>query len=249
MHPDEAALRGKRTPQELRFLKKHIEDLKAVPSVQAALEIHDSEAPQFTLEALQQGVLIDGEPCRLTIGTVALLRATRCRCLGFDLDDGGLNSFDIAHGVFLIADSARNIAVSVADDPDELAAAVKKFAKRLDPNVAALQLTEFLKRSSDALRTNAVPADFEATAESEQDTLFHAADDAWVDDLDLIAHEYHWADTYILWQLPIIRVAKLKESIMARRTGQPRKSTRDKTGIAYLKEIEKQGGILLSNGN
>jgi len=236
--PSDNDLREKRSPEELRYLRDHVAALRGDPEVQAAFDAYDREEPTFTLEAFQNGVLIDGAPCRLTVGTLALLRATRSRCLGYGEDAGPIRIEDITLAMFLLCDDTRNVAVSVADDPDELAAALAKYGRTINVKRCAVELFEFLRRSGAALRTD----------DTQEENVFRAADDSWADDVDLLAHEYGWSDEYILWEIPLVRISRLKESIVARRKGEPRRSRRDKGGIALLDAIEKKGQELRSDG-
>lgn len=231
---NDSDLLERRSADELRFLKDHVEKIRSDPKVAALASAHEDAAPRFTLEALQSGVLISGYPCRLTTGSLALLRSCRSRCLGFGKDESDLTDYDIALAVFLMAEETRNEAVSVADNAKELRDAVKRFSRTLHIELAAVELLEYLRRVGRALWE---PGGSDA-AESE---VFGAPDDGWSDDVDLLAHEYGWSDEYILWELPVVRIAKLKTSIVARREGKPRQPSRAETGIALLKAIEDAG--------
>jgi hypothetical protein len=231
----------RRSDDELRRLKKHVSQIREDPKVAALAAAHDSAASRFTLEAFQNGVVVAGHACRLTIGTLALLRATSSRCLGFGKDESALTDHDIEQAVFLMAEDARNVAVSVADDAAELRKSVRKFGRALNTPLAAVELLEMLRRNGVALR----PGNTASAAPGEDESVFHAPDDAWSDDVDLLAHEYGWRDDYILWEIPLVRVARLRESIVARRTGKSRTSSRDASGIAFLQAVEEASEKLL----
>jgi len=235
----------RRSADELRFLKDHVAKLRSDPKIAALADAHDQAEPRFTLEAFQSGVLISGYACRLTIGTLALLRATASRCLGYGEDTSPLTDRDIVQAVFLMADEKRNEAVSVADDGAELAVSVRRFGRSLNVALAAYELLEFLRRTGAALRENVVVVADGDEEEEEILNVFHAPDDSWSDDLDLLAHEYHWRDDRILWEIPLVLVARQRESIAARRSGQPRTASRADTGIRLLEALKEKGDELM----
>lgn len=234
--PSDADLVERRSPKELRYLKDHVSKIRSDPRVVAATEVYENTAPIFTLEAFRTGILIDGIPCRMTIGTLALLRGTACRCLGYGERTDPLSDYDVAHGVFLLSDDDRNQAVSVSDDPDEFKKAVKKFGKRINLKLASVQLYEFLSRISMALGYD--PDD---KTEAPAPNIFQLADDAWADDVDLLASEHNETYYDLLWEIPLILVVRLKESIHARRTNRRRTSRREKSSIELLQKIEEVG--------
>ena len=229
------------SPAETRYLKEHVKNIRSNPKVSALAAQHDNYVPSFTVGAFQSGVVVDGYPCRLTTGTLALLRATGSRLLGFGKDRGPLSAYDIALGVFLLADDARNIAVSCVDDADELAREVKRFAKRLNPRIAAVQIIEYITRTGEALKTYKANTEEPENQSAPSESLWDAPDDDWADDVDLLAHEYGWRDDYIIWEVPIIRIVKLKESISARRSGNPRRPRKDKETIELLEAVIEAG--------
>jgi len=240
MIPDELAVQNK-SKKERQYLQKHIAVLNADSAVKSAREKAKNTDSFLTLEAFWNGVKIDGYACRVTVGTMALLRVSKSRCLGYGDSEEPLSAFDIAEAVFLISDDKRNIAVSVANKKDLLEKAVKSFAKELDAQTASEQLIEYLARISDALKA---PDEFNADGSvvqcDVQHDTFDDIDDSWSYDVDILAHEYGWSDEYILWELPLIRAVKLKEAIATRRSSNKKTRKRDTSAIDVLKALEKR---------
>ena len=233
----------KRSAEEKKYLRDHMAAIRSDPDVIAAGRAYNTEPARFTPEALQSGVIIDGFACRLTPGTLALLRSAQARCLGYEPEKGGLRKYDVWLGVFLMADECRNEAISVIGDDDELRAAVRKFGRKVNAKTAGGQLFEFFTRQGRALGYVMPPQSGEGDkgkAEPAGDA-WRAPDDAWVDDLDLVAKEYGWNDNYILWEVPVVRISRLKDAIRARRAGKPRTNCGDQRSIQYLQAIERAG--------
>jgi len=233
MSVDESKLVERRSPEELKFLKKHIAELRNDPEVKAAVEKHETAAPIFTVEAFYKGVVIQGYACRLTRGTLSLLRAVESRMIGYRPGEGRLTDYDIALALFLLCDDRRNEAVSLISYPDDLQKRVRKFSRSLNINVAAVELYSFLDAQSDALAGRGTGSGLAPP------------DDGWSDDVDLFAHEYGWSFDFVLWELPIVTGDRLKDSIEARRKGERRVGRRAESGIALLKTLETRGQELL----
>ena len=236
--PVEKDLTKRLPPDELRYLKKHVAALREDPEIAALFAEHDNATPVFTLEAFRNIVLIDTYACRMTLGTLAMLRAASSRCLGYGDSKAPITDYDVALAVFLMADECRNAAVTVLDDADALVTRVRKLQRRIDCDIAAAHILIFFERLDVAKRGNA------PKIEGPTPVLFHAPDDAWADDLDLICHEYHWSDEYVLWELPLSRLVKLKQSMTARRNGKSRTASRDESGIRLLDALAKKGNEL-----
>ena len=135
----------KRTPEEIREIKRRVAAIRQDPEVRARLDDYAEKPSKFTLEAIQNGVMIDGLPCRLTTGTLALLRVAESRCIGYGDSTAPLSDYDVALAVFLLADTTRNMAVSVVDDGYELQRAVKKFQRGLKIQTALGTGTIFIR--------------------------------------------------------------------------------------------------------
>lgn len=239
----ERDLLAPRDPDAVRKLREDVAKVRADPEVAAAFHEHDYGVPRLTVEALRAGVVIDGYPCRLTVGTFALLRSTGARILGLGQDEGPLTGRDIAHAVFLLTDDCRNEAISVADDDDLLQEAIDRFAGRLDVRKATPQVLALIRRAHEAIHGE--PIDTEDEAEPIEDVEpCHLPEDSWADDVDLVCHEYGWTDDYALWTLPLARLAILRESINARRSGKPRTARRAASGIRLLQLIERKRKLL-----
>ena len=236
----------RRSADEYRYLREHVAALRSDPEIIEATKEVENATPEFTADAFQSGVFIDGFPCRLTIGTLSLLRAAESRMIGYGDKTSPASDYDIALAVFLLSDETRNLAVSVIADEDELDSAVNHFAARLNIKAAAGDLFEFLRRASHAYESVGLGVDPE-TGESAA-SVWNAPDDAWSDDVDLIAHEYGWMDNYILWELPLIRFSRLRDSIAARRSGKPRSGIRADSSLKLLQMIEEKGNALKEAG-
>lgn len=241
-----------RPASEVKYLHEHVAEIRDDPEVADAFALHNASRPDFTVESFQDAVLIDKFPCRLTIGTLALLRCAQARVLGYGDTGPGeyATPYDIALGVFLMSDDHRSHACSVVDDVDELKEAVQKFSKRLRFNAASPQLCEFLRRHGEAINppdldvqdaddVAIITGDDRVPADDIEDH-WKAPDNQWVDDVDLFAYEYKWRFHFILWVLPLACVTKLREAITARRTGKPRRPSQNVTGIALLQTIERR---------
>ncbi len=237
---------------EVKYLHEHVAEIRDDPEVAAAFALHNASRPDFTVESFHEAVLIDKFPCRLTIGTLALLRCAQARVLGYGDTGAGdyATHYDIALGVFLMSDDHRSQACSVVDDPDELKEVVQKFSKRLRFNMASPEICEFLRRHGEAINppdivvedaddVAIITADDQVPAGDTEDH-WKAPDNQWVDDVDLFAYEYKWPLHFILWVLPLACVAKLREAITARRTGKPRRPSQNVTGIRLLQTIERR---------
>lgn len=235
-----------RPADELRLIKDRVKAIRETDEVSAAAASLAAAGSTFTLEAFRSGVFVDTFSCRMTIGTLALLRGVSSRCIGYGKNTGPLTDYDIALAVFVMSDENRGLAVSHCDDEDELKAAVKKIRRRLNINRAAVDLMELLRRVDIAMNPGAPPADDNPEEEdkdalevAELDNVWRAPDDAWADDVDLLAHEYGWRDDYILWEVPLCRVIRLKESLRARRSGKPRTTRTGRSTGRLLAAIEK----------
>lgn len=249
MSPVETAVNNI-SKEERLYLREHIAVLNADSVVQSAREQAGSKSSFFTIEAFWNGVEIDGFACRITVGTMALLRVAKSRCLGYGDSLADLSPFDIALAVFLISDENRNEAVSLANKKDELSKAVKRFQKRINVPKASDQLIEYLSRISDAFKS---PDEFDEEGnvievDVKQET-FEDIDDSWSTDVDTLAHEYGWSDKYILWELPIIRVVRLKEAIVARLSPKKRVRKYNTGAIDILKALEKRSKEIKTQDN
>lgn len=229
-------LLARRDPEALRKLKDDVAAVREDPEVAAAFHEHDYGAPGLTVPALRAGVHIDSFPCRLTVGTYALLRSSEARILGLGDDKSPLRPYDVALGVFLLCDDRRNEALSVVGDLELLERSVTRFSHSLNMNKASDQLLEFLRRASDAM----FPEEEREQGPVDDLEPFHAPEDSWADDVDLFGHEYSWSAEYVLWELPLVRAAILKDSIAARKKGHARQPRRASTAIKLLQLIERK---------
>lgn len=229
---DDRQLIQQRPAEELRRLKAHVAAVREHPEVVAASEALDNAKPVFTLEAFRDGVKIDGIPCRMTIGTRAMLRFSEARCIGFGDDESPLSDMDIAHGVFLMADDMRDKAVSVVDDPEKLEIAVRKFMRGINIDRAALQMYEFLMRVGDAIGEKKPMGPDGKPVDTP--SVWSAPDDPWSDEVDAWMFQYHVSRQQILWEIPLAFVVKVDEAMKARLTGKRRYPSHDALSIAML---------------
>lgn len=236
-----------RSRDEKRFLREHFAAINADPAVIAAKEAHELTEARFTTEAFRSGVNISGYDCRMTIGTLALMRFAKCRMLGYGDDTGPITDHDTATAVFLMADEMRPEALQRVDDKDELTEAVDKFRKKLDCDRAYIEVCEWFRRISNAASADKKPTIItdgeDCTQEPTPDRFtWMAPDDSWADDVALFCKECPaMRDDYVLWELPLVRSIILKDAIRARISGKRRTAKRDESAIAILQATEAAG--------
>jgi len=156
---------------------------------------------------------------------------------------------DCLEVLFYIADSNLDLAVMVADDPLSRAKAIAKFSAKFGPpgaRDAAQELHGFLSLAFAEFPGSSSPVPGPAT-EGEGDVPHP---DIWADMVDLIAHQYHWTEGFILWELPLVRLLKYEAAILRRvdPTGEAEKASGEisddvMAGLDTLEEILAEKGI------
>ncbi|HUU96283.1 MAG TPA: hypothetical protein VM487_11130 [Phycisphaerae bacterium] len=186
------------------------------------------EAPD--VEALRDGVVLAGIPCRLTLGAIVLLQASDCALLG---GNGPADERAALAVLYATSDDTRAEAGATVDDPAAWAAGIDRMARAMSRaglvRVAAA-VCEWWERIGATI----------GSMEGGDGPTRRRRPRWWADVVDTLAHEYGWADAYILWELPYVRALAYCESISARRTGKPVASGGGKGTREALDRIERE---------
>jgi hypothetical protein len=158
---------------------------------------------------------------------------------------------DCLETLFYLVDDNLDKAVQVADDPGLREVAIRRFAKMFsdhDRLRVAQELHGFLLE---------IFAEFPKEAVEAKEKKPHpdkpVPRDVWVTAVDIIAHQYHWREGFILWELPLVRLMKYEAAILRRldpdgesKTAQDEISEDIMSSLDVLEEILEEKG--LANG-
>lgn len=195
-------------PDRKKILQEIANDHRTRQAIRAA---GDGRPP--ALECFRDGAFIGGHVCCLTLGNYMLCKIAEIRLFRTDDPQKPVTPIDCLEVLFYISDDTRDQAVQVADDPEARGKAVARFAKSFGKEYGrsvAQELHGYL--SSVFLEFNQI------VPVPEQQTVTHkpAPRNLWARYVDLIAHQYHWREGFILWELPFVRLLAYHAAILER---------------------------------
>jgi hypothetical protein len=148
--------------------------------------------------------------CRLTIGSLALCQVAGCRVFCGRREPQQVEPVDILEVLYFLAEENWDEAVWLADQPERRRKTLRRWIAQFrwfGGRAAIAQTADWLARTADGMPQRA----------SE-----HGPGRAqwWVDAVDSIVSEYHWAEEFVLWRLPLARAAHYVEAMAGRKNGQ-----------------------------
>jgi hypothetical protein len=212
-------------------------EFQSSEDVRAALEGLKRAVPH--LPSMRDGIIIEGEVCRLTIGTLTLLQIADNQIFFSDESDidKPIDELSLFQCFWLCAEGNIDEAVWIADKKEELEKTVKRFMRGFSKRKRA----RMCEQAENWIASQVSVVEQMAGQENDAGSSLPAR---WrTECVDVIASAYGWDEFFITWRLPLVRAMEYQEAIGLRISGeQGSDDIQDKTIELLEKQKEATNG-------